>query len=106
MWRLLFEGQIIQEGLEAHQVPEFLFFDTPEPNTWVDISPFVEQKVRAGMKYVSQWGPGWSEYTGPDLSPTEMEEMEQRIRRRLTIRDGKTVERFRYYKGLPDGMGK
>ena len=106
MWRLLFEGQIIQEGLEAHQIPEFLFFDTPEPNTWVDISPFVEQKVRAGMKYVSQWGPGWREYKGSDLSASEMEEMQNRIRARLTIRNGKTVEAFRYYKGLPDGMGK
>lgn len=106
MWRLLFEGQIIQEGLKAHQIPEFLFFDTAEPNTWVDISPYVEQKVRAGMKYVSQWGPGWKEYTGPNLSENEFEEMERRIRARLKKREGKPVEAFRYYKGLPDGMGK
>jgi len=106
MWRLLFEGQIIQDGLKAYQIPEFLFFDTPEPNTWVDVNPYVEQKVRAGMKYVSQWGPGWKEYKGPNLSPTEAKEMEARIRARLTMRDGKAVEGFRYYKGLPDGMGK
>ncbi len=83
MWRLLFEGQIIQDGLEAYQIPEFLFFDTAEPDTWVDVSPYVEQKVRAGMKYVSQWGPGWKEYKGPNLSPTEAKEMEARIRARL-----------------------
>jgi len=106
MWRLLFEGQILQEGLEAHQIPEFLFFDTPEPNTWVDVSPYIEQKVRAGMKYVSQWGPGWKEYKGPHLSAEEAKAMEQRIRARLRTRDGKFVEAFRYYKGLPDGMGK
>jgi LmbE family N-acetylglucosaminyl deacetylase len=106
MWRLLFEGQIIQDGLKAYQIPEFLFFDTPKPNTWVDVNPYVEQKVRAGMKYVSQWGPGWKEYKGPNLSPTEAKEMEARIRARLTMRDGKAVEGFRYYKGLPDGMGK
>jgi LmbE family N-acetylglucosaminyl deacetylase len=108
MWRLLFEGQIIQEGLQAHRIPEFLFFDSPEgaDNLWVDITAFAEKRVNAGMKYVSQWGPGWSDYKGPDLSPEESKAMEERIRGRLTIRDGKTVEGFRYYEGQPDSMGK
>lgn len=108
MWRLLFEGQIIQEGLQAHRIPEFMFFDSPQEaiNTWVEITDFAEQKVRAGMKYVSQWGPGWENYTGPDLSAEESKEMEERIRRRLRVRNDRTVEGFRYYKGMPDSMGK
>lgn len=108
MWRLLFEGQIIHEGLQAHRIPEFMFYDSPEDavNTWVDISQYVEKKVKAGMKYVSQWGPGWENYTGPDLSPEEARQMEERIRRRVKYRDGKAVEGFRYYKGMPDSMGK
>lgn len=108
MWRLLFEGQIIHEGLEAHQIPEFMFFDTPKEaiDTWVDVTQYAEKRVKAGMKYVSQWGPGWDKYTGPNLSPEENRQMEERIRRRLIKRDGKIVESFRYYKGMPDGMGR
>lgn len=106
MWRLLFEGQIIHEGLKAHRIPEFMFFDTSEKNTWVDISPFAEKKVKAGMKYVSQFSSGWSNYTGPDLPAAEVREMEERVRDRLETQEGKVVEGFRYYKGFPDGMGK
>ncbi|MGH9341896.1 MAG: PIG-L deacetylase family protein [Acidobacteriota bacterium] len=108
MWRLLFEGQIIQEGLKAYQIPEFMFYDSPEEavNTWVDITDFAQKKVRSGMKYVSQWGPGWEDYKGPNLSEQEAKDMEERIRRRLNRREGKVVESFRYYKGMPDSMGR
>jgi LmbE family N-acetylglucosaminyl deacetylase len=108
MWRLLFEGQIIHEGLEAHRIPEFLFYDSPSEarNTWVDITDYAEQKVRAGTKYVSQWSSGWENYTGPDLPPDELKAVEERRRARLTRREGKIVEGFRYYKGMPDSMGK
>jgi LmbE family N-acetylglucosaminyl deacetylase len=106
MWRLLFEGQIIHEGLTAHRIPEFMFFDTSEKNTWVDISAFAEKKVKAGMKYVSQFGSGWSNYTGPELPEKELKDLEERVRGRLEMKDGRVVEGFRYYKGFPDGMGK
>lgn len=108
MWRLLFEGQIIHEGLEAHRIPEFLFFDTPEEhiNTWVDVTDYAEKRVRAGMKYVSQWSSGWEKYEGPDLSPADREAMEKRIRGRLTERNGRFYEGFRYYRGMPDSMGR
>lgn len=105
MWRLLFEGQIIHEGLKAHRIPEFMFYDTSEENTWVDISDYADVKVKAGMHYISQFGPGWAEYRGTALTAEEESEMEKRIRRRLETRDGKFVEGFRYYKGFPDGMG-
>ncbi len=105
MWRLLFDGQIIHEGLQAHRVPEFIFFDTSEANTFVDISAYAEKKVKAGMKYVSQFGSGWSKYTGPELPEQELRELEKQVRNRLKTRDGKVVEEFRYYKGFPDGMG-
>ena len=108
MWRLLFESQIINDGLQAHRIPEFMFYDTPKDaiNTWVDITPYVDQKVNAALKYVSQFAPGWSKYTGPDLSPEQRKEREEQIRSRLVVRDGKIYEGFRYYEGQPDGMGK
>lgn len=108
MWRLLFEGQITQEGLKEYMVPEYLFYndyDHEDENTWVDISDFVEKKVNAGAKYVSQYGPGWKNYKA-NLSETELKQMKNEMRGRVRMKDGKAFEGFRYYKGLPDAIGK
>ncbi len=108
MWRLLFEGQILQEGLKEFMIPEYLFYNDynhEDENTWVDISAFVEKKINAGAKYVSQFGPGWKNYK-PNLSEAELKQMKDGVRSRLQIKDGKPVEGFRYYRGLPDAMGK
>jgi LmbE family N-acetylglucosaminyl deacetylase len=107
MWRLLFEGQITQEGLKEYMIPEYLFYndyDHEDENIWVDIRDFVEKKVNAGAKYVSQYGPGWKNYKA-NLSEAEVKQMQdQRGTRRM--KDGKPFEGFRYYKGLPDALGK
>jgi LmbE family N-acetylglucosaminyl deacetylase len=108
MWRLLFEGQITQEGLREYMIPEYLFFndyDHQDENVWVDISDFVERKVNAGAKYVSQYGPGWKNYK-PDLTQAELMQMKEIVHDRTQMKDGKPVEGFRYYKGLPDAIGK
>ncbi len=46
MWRLLFEGQVVQEGLTEYMTPEYLFYESAQEdeNTWVDISEFVEKR--------------------------------------------------------------
>ena len=108
MWRLLFEGQITQEGLKEYMVPEYLFYndyDHDDENTWVDISDYVEKKVNAFSKYVSQYGPGWKNYTA-NPSEAEIKQLKEDARSRVRIKDGKPVEGFRYYKGLPDALGK
>ena len=108
MWRLLFEGQITQEGLKEYMIPEYLFYndyDYQDENIWVDISDFVEKKVNAGAKYVSQYGPGWKNYKA-NLSEAEVKQMKDERRGHVQMKDGKPVEGFRYYKGLPDALGK
>ena len=109
MWRLLFQGQITQEGLKEYMVPEYLLYTDRDrdgdENTWVDISAFVEKKVNAYSKYVSQFGPGWKNYK-PVLSDAELKQMKDDERKRIVTKDGKPVEGFRYYKGLPDSLGK
>jgi len=108
MWRLLFEGQITQEGLKEYMIPEYLFYndyDHDDETTWVDISDFVEKKVNAGAKYVSQYGPGWKNYKA-NLSETEQQQMKDDTRRKIRTKDGKPIEGFRYYKGPPDAIGK
>ena len=108
MWRLLFEGQITQEGLKEFMVPEYLLYndyDHGDENIWVDISDFAEKKVNAWSKYVSQFGPGWKTYKA-NLSEAELKEMKDTARKNIRMKDGKPVEGFRYYKGLPDALGK
>src|SRR5947207_872425 len=93
MWRLLFEGQIIQEGLKEWMVPEYLFYDgvREDENLWVDISDFVEKRVNSGAKYVSQFGPGWKSYK-PRLSDAEVKQMKDGVRAEIRKKDGKPIE--------------
>jgi len=109
-WPLMYEGQIIQDKLEAHVIPEFLFYggNVSDKNTIVDITDFAEQRVNAGSKYVSQWTSGWNNYLGHDIEnypATEKEKLFTNIRNRIKVLDGKSVERFRYHQGAPDSMG-
>ncbi len=106
MWRLLFEGQILQEGLKEYQVPAYLLYGSvaKDENTWVDISDFVDKKIDARAKYVSQFGDGWQKYN-PNPSPAEIQKLKDEARGTLRMKDGKPVEGFRYYKGLPDSLG-
>lgn len=108
MWRLLFEGQITQEGLKEYMIPEYLFYndyDHEDENTWVDITECVEKKVNAFANYVSQYGPGWKNYNA-NPSEAERKQLKDDARSHVRMKDGKPVEGFRYYKGLPDGLGK
>lgn len=108
MWRLLFEGQMTQEGLKEWMVPEYLLYndyDHDDENVWVDISDFVDKKVNAFSKYISQYGPGWKKYN-PNPSDAEVKQMKDDSRSRVRMKDAKPIEGFRYYKGLPDALGK
>ncbi|NBW70754.1 MAG: PIG-L family deacetylase [Bacteroidetes bacterium] len=112
-WRLIFPSQIINEGLERHTVTDYLFYSTTggEANTFVDISEYAENKVRSRSKYISQFTSAFDNYTGPnpeDLPGNEGVEFLERMRRGVYERgavNGVPTERFRYYKGNPDGAG-
>jgi LmbE family N-acetylglucosaminyl deacetylase len=107
MWRLLFEGQIVQEGLKEYMIPEYMFYDGAheDESIWIDIGEFVEKRVSGGAKYVSQFGPGWNKYK-PHLSEAEVKQMKDSVRAAIRMKDGRPIEGFRYYRGLPDSMGK
>ena len=109
-WPLMYEGHIIQDKLEAHLITEFLFYggNVSDKNTSVNITPYVEKRVAAGLQHISQWSSGWENYRGPDLNnypAADREAFEKRIRGRLIHEDGVYYERFRYYTGIPDRMG-
>lgn len=112
-WPLLFTGQTIQKGMEAHQITDYLFYGEPKGgrNTYVNISDYADNKVQSMSKYVSQFTSGWEDYRGPDLDDlpgNEGEEFLENLRKRILeddAKDGKPQETFRYYKGIPDGIG-
>ncbi|HXX99413.1 MAG TPA: PIG-L family deacetylase [Candidatus Limnocylindrales bacterium] len=108
MWRLLFEGQITQEGLKEYMIPEYLFYndyDYEDENIWVDISSVEGKVINAGAKYFSQFGPGWKNYN-PNPSEAEVKQMKDDAQAHIRRKDGKAFEGFRYYRGLPDAIGK
>lgn len=108
-WRLLFPGQIIHDGLEAHWIKEYMFFGglDKDVNLYVDISgEHAENKIEALSKHQSQFSSAWNNYV-EELPAAEQDAFMQRMRERVmsSTRDGATVEGFRYYSGLPDGVG-
>ena len=107
MWRLPFEGQILQDNLKEYMIPQYLLYDSAreDENTWVDISEFVKKRINAAARYVSPFGPGWKNYKA-NLSEAEVEQLKDAERNRIRIKNGEPVEGFRYYKGLPDSLGK
>ncbi len=108
MWPLMFQGQITVEGLEAHMIEEYVLYDSAEEdkNTWVDITGWKDKKIDAMSKYVSQFSSGWSDYQGPELSEEEEKEVKDNLEKWIQYKDGKPMEGFRYYKGLPDNIGR
>jgi LmbE family N-acetylglucosaminyl deacetylase len=108
MWRLLFEGQITQEGLKEFMIPEYMFYndtDYQDENIWVDITEFAQKRENADAHYISQYGPGWKDYH-PNPTEAEMQQMKAWAHDTIRTRDGRPVEGFRYYRGLPDSIGK
>lgn len=109
-WRLLFPGQINHEGLEAHRIEEYMLYGGPEEaqNVTVDISgEHAESKVQAVSKHMSQFSSAWKDYR-PELPPEERDQYIKSIRDRVfeDTEDGVPVEKFHYYEGIPDGIGK
>lgn len=109
-WRLLFPAQINHDGLEAHWIQEYMLFGGLEKdkNVWVDISgTHAKNKVQALAEHKSQFSSAWDDYR-ETLPPDEREQFMQRTRERVmgNMRNGNVVEGFRYYKGIPDGIGQ
>lgn len=105
-WPLLYTGHIVNHGFEAHQIEEYLFHDTNDPNTWVDITGYVDEKVAAGTRYVSQWGPEGQYKYYPELTAEQEAAARDRIEQRVIQRNGQPVEAFRHHAGVPDAIGR
>lgn len=105
-WPLLYTGHLVNHGLDAYQIEEYLFYDTDDADTWVDITGYVEKKANAGAQYVSQWGPEGQYKYYATLTAEQEAAARDRIRARVLERDGRSVEAFRHHAGVPDAIGR
>jgi len=108
MWPLMFQGHIAIDGLQAHEIQEFVLFDSSEEdiNMIVDITNWEERKVNALSKYVSQFSSGLYDYQGPEISAKELKTVRAKIHDWMPRKDGKPIEGFRYYKGSVENIGR
>jgi LmbE family N-acetylglucosaminyl deacetylase len=77
-WHLYFP-ELLEDGLEPWQVPSCYFFDSHEPNYWVDISATIDAKIEAFCSHVSQFGRRVDAYE-PTLHPDDRAGFERAIR--------------------------
>lgn len=77
-WHLYFP-ELLREGLEPHQVFVCFFFDSHEPDTFVDIEATLGNKIDAFCSHVSQFGRRQEHYE-PELHPDDRAGFERAIR--------------------------
>lgn len=77
-WHLYFP-ELLDEGLEPWDVPVCFFFDSHEPNYWVDVSRTIDAKIEAFCSHVSQFGRRVDAYE-PTMHPEDRARFERAIR--------------------------
>ena len=50
--------ELLEEGLQPHQVGQVFVSSTVEPNTWIDITGTIDLKIEALRQHVSQFPNG------------------------------------------------
>jgi hypothetical protein len=95
---------ILTTGNVGTQDPELSMVDLANIRKQEEQATDASQEAMS--QYVSQWSSGCYKYEGPDLSDEEAKQVRDRIGKMILYRDGKAVEGFRYYKGLPDDIGR
>ena len=76
-WHLYFP-ELLEEGLEPHHVPLGFFFESQEPDYYVDIEATLQQKIDAFCAHVSQFGRRQGRYE-PELHPDDRSAFESAI---------------------------
>lgn len=77
-WHLYFP-ELLDEGLEPFEVPVCFFYDSREPNYFVDVSAEIDAKIAAFCSHVSQFGRRQAAYE-PGLHPEDRSRFERAIR--------------------------
>jgi len=98
---LYFPNQLLEQHLEAYQVPLMYFYYTApqEANTWVNVDAVMPLKLEAAAKHVSQFDPAITKYR-PDWDPADWAKVEKEMTSEQPKKDGHYVEVFRKAPGF------
>ncbi|HQE83424.1 MAG TPA: PIG-L family deacetylase [Candidatus Hydrogenedentes bacterium] len=92
-WHLYYPQHLLDEGLKPYAVPVAYYYYSQEPNYEVDITDFINKKVKASAAHVSQFEPATTKYT-PDMADTVFQEIDKGLKA-YHAAENRFVERFR-----------
>lgn len=92
-WHLYYPQHLLDEGLKPYAVPVAYYYYSQEPNYEVDITDFINKKVKASAAHVSQFEPATTKYT-PDMADAVFQEIDKGLKA-YHAAENRFVERFR-----------
>ena len=100
-FHLYYPEHLLYDGFKPYQVPLLFFYYTlkDDANYWVNIDNFIDLKIEAASKHVSQYEPSINKYR-PDWDPKDLEKLKNGLRGRAVKKDGHIVEAFRVAGGF------
>jgi len=98
---LYFPNLKLQQGLQAHKVPEMYFYypSPQEANYFVNIDGVAELKFDAAATQISQFEPAVSKYRA-EWDPKDLAKAREDMKKEHARKDGHFVEAFRYSTGF------
>jgi LmbE family N-acetylglucosaminyl deacetylase len=100
-FHLYYPEHLLYEGLKPYRVPlMFFYYALPQDvNYWVNVDEYIELKLQAALKHVSQFEPSINKYR-TDWDKADYERTANYLKSRATRKDGHYVEGFRRATGF------
>ncbi|MFO7975851.1 MAG: PIG-L family deacetylase [Candidatus Hydrogenedentota bacterium] len=92
-WHLYYPQHLLDEELKPYSVPLAYYYYSQEPNYEVDITDYLDKKIKASAAHVSQFEPSVSKYT-PNMPEAVFQEIAKGFKGYHAV-DDRFVERFR-----------
>jgi LmbE family N-acetylglucosaminyl deacetylase len=100
-FHLYYPEHLLYDGLKPFKVPVMFYYYAlkDDTNYWVNIDDFVDTKIEAALKHVSQYEPSISKYR-PDMEKSVRDALVTYFKGRSLKKDGHYVEAFRRATGF------
>lgn len=99
-FHLYYPEHLLVDNLKPYKVPLMMFYYTAqETNYTVDITDFIDLKIEAASKQVSQFEPAVNKYR-PDWDAKDLEKLRADFKARAPKKEGRYIESFRRATGF------
>jgi LmbE family N-acetylglucosaminyl deacetylase len=100
-FHLYYPEHLLYESLQSYQVPLLFFYYSlkDDANYWINIDKFLDLKIEAASKHVSQFEPSINKYR-PDWDRADYEKLVSQFKTRAPQKDSHFVEAFRRATGF------